>query len=272
MYFQVFVTGLALASLTALASTSAFAQPSPGAPAPTPPRGVSTSGAAPIIPFDEALQKAANDLLSKANLGDADKVVLVIDPLIDGVTGAQSVATRGMERKIVEIVNKGYPKFQIDKFSTAAIAKSPIVLIGTFTLINNAGQAGGAKDAYRICLALADLKAKKIVSKGVARARPDGIDTTPTPYFADSPVIAKDPTTEAYIKSCQGTRPGDPIEQVYADRILSGALIADAIVSYDARRYKDALELYQSAVRTPGGDQLRAAQRHLSCQLEAEAQ
>jgi outer membrane protein OmpA-like peptidoglycan-associated protein len=258
MRFKVFVAGLALTSVTASASTFAFAQSSPGAPNSTPPTAASPPPAPPIIPFDEALQKAANDLFSKANLGDADKVVLVIDPLIDGVTGAQSVATRGMERTIVEIVNKSYPKFQVDKFSTAAIAKSPIVLIGTFTLINNAGQAGGAKDAYRICLALADLKAKKIVSKGVARAKPDGIDTTPTAYFADSPVSAKDPTTDAYIKSCQGTKPGDPIEQVYADRILSGALIADAIVSYDAKRYKDALELYQNAVRTPGGDQLRA--------------
>src|ERR1051326_5015806 len=132
MYFKVLVIGLALASL---AATSAFAQPSPGAPASTPP--AAASPAPPILPFDEALQKAANDLLKKAAFGDAEKAVLVIDPLIDGVTGAQSVATRGMERKIVEIVNKSYPKFQVEKFSTSAIAKSPIVLIGTFTLINN---------------------------------------------------------------------------------------------------------------------------------------
>jgi outer membrane protein OmpA-like peptidoglycan-associated protein len=132
------------------------------------------------------------------------------------------------------------------------------VLIGTFTLINNAGQAGGPRDAYRICLALADLKSKKIVSKGVARARPEGVDATPTAYFNDSPVLAKDPATDGYIKSCQGTKPGDQIEQVYTDRIQAAALIADAIESYDSRRYADALQLYQSAVNTPGGDQLRA--------------
>ena len=116
MYFKVLVTGLALASL---AATSAFAQPSPGAPASTPP--AAAPPAPPILPFDEALQKAANDLLSKAAPGDGEKAVLVIDPLIDGVTGAQSVATRGMERKIVEIVNKSYPKFQVEKFSTSAM-------------------------------------------------------------------------------------------------------------------------------------------------------
>ena len=259
MNLQAFVKHAAVASLTVLASASAFAQ-SPPAAAPTPPASAAPPPPPPpppIIPFDQALLKAANDLLSKASV-DGDKVTLLIDPLIDGVTGAQTIATRGMERKIVELVKTDYPKFQVDKFSTGAVAKSPIVLIGTFTLINNAGQAGGAKDAYRICLALADLKAKKIVSKGVARAKPDGVDSTPTAYFADSPVLAKDAATDAYIKSCQGTKPGDPIEQVYTDRILAGALIADAIVSYDAKRYQDALELYQSAVKTPGGDQLRA--------------
>src|SRR4051794_25812296 len=129
MHFKVFVAGLALTSVTALASTFAFAQSTPGAPTSAPPTAASPPPPPPIIPFDEALQKAANDLFSKASLSDADKVVLVIDPLIDGVTGAQSVATRGMERRIIEIVNKSYPKFQIDKFSTAIIAKSPIVLI-----------------------------------------------------------------------------------------------------------------------------------------------
>jgi len=163
-----------------------------------------------------------------------------------------------MGRRIVDLVKSNYPKFQVEKFSTATIAKSPIVLIGTFTLINNAGQAGGPRDAFRICLALADLKSRKIVSKGVARAKPEGVDTSPTSYFADSPVLAKDPATDAYIKSCQGTRPGDPIEQVYTDRILAAAFINDATDAYDARNYREALELYQSAVRTPGGDQLRS--------------
>ncbi|MBS0529040.1 MAG: OmpA family protein [Proteobacteria bacterium] len=188
----------------------------------------------------------------------ADKAELVIDPLIDGVTGAQSVATQVMERRIVDLVRAKYHKFEVGKFTTATIAKSPIVLIGTFTLINNAGQAGGPRDAYRICLALADLKSKKIISKGVARAKPEGVDSTPTAYFVDSPVSAKDAAVDSYIKSCQGTKPGDPIDQVYTDRILSAALIADAIVSYDSKHYRDALELYQNAMKTPGGDQLRA--------------
>ena len=245
-------------ALTALSLARAAAQGTPPVTPASPPAPPAAAAPPPTpVPFDEALLKAANDLLSKANL-DTDKAILTIDPLIDGATGAQSVATRSMGRRIVDLVKSNYPKFQVEKFSTATIAKSPIVLIGTFTLINNAGQAGGPRDAFRICLALADLKSRKIVSKGVARAKPEGVDTSPTSYFSDSPVLAKDPATEAYIKSCQGTRPGDPIEQVYTDRILAAAFINDAIDAYDAKNYREALELYQSAVRTPGGDQLRA--------------
>jgi outer membrane protein OmpA-like peptidoglycan-associated protein len=245
-------------ALAVLSLAPAAAQTPPPATPASPPAPAAAAAPPPTpVPFDEALLKAANDLLSKANL-DTDKAILTIDPLIDGATGAQSVATRSMGRRIVDLVNSNYPKFQVEKFSTATIAKSPIVLIGTFTLINNAGQAGGPRDAFRICLALADLKSRKIVSKGVARAKPEGVDTSPTSYFADSPVLAKDPATEAYIKSCQGTRPGDPIEQVYTDRILAAAFINDATDAYDAKNYREALELYQSAVRTPGGDQLRS--------------
>ena len=114
-----------------------------------------------------------------------------------------------------------------------------------------------ARDAYRICLALADLKTKTIISKGVARALPEGIDPTPVAFFADSPVFAKDASTDAYIKSCQGTKVGDTVDQAYADRIVVASLVNDGIEAYDDGRYRDALDVYQSALKTPGGEQLR---------------
>src|SRR5262245_1097695 len=228
-------------------ATAQAQQAAPAAPPPPTP-----------VAFDAALLKAANDLLSKANLeGAPDKVTLVIDPLIDGVTGAQSSATRLEERRVIELIKSSYPRFQVARFSSETVAKSPIVLIGTFTAINNAGVAGGARDAYRICLALADLKTKTIISKGVARALPEGIDPTPTAFFADSPIFVKDASIDSYIKSCQGTKVGDTIDQAYADRILVASLVNDGIEAYDAGRYRDALDVYQSALKTPGGEQLR---------------
>ncbi|MFY9955176.1 OmpA family protein [Bradyrhizobium sp.] len=238
-----------VSGLTAQAQTAAPVPPPPAAAPPPPPTPVA---------FNDALLKAANDLFSKAKLDSApDKVILVIDPLIDGVTGAQSNATHLEEKRVVELVKSNYPRFQVARFSSESVAKSPVVLIGTFTAVNNAGAAGGARDAYRICLALADLKTKTIISKGVARALPEGIDPTPVAFFADSPVFAKDASIDAYIKSCQGTKVGDNIDQAYADRILVASLVNDGIEAYDAGRYRDALDVYQSALKTPGGDQLR---------------
>jgi outer membrane protein OmpA-like peptidoglycan-associated protein len=236
---------------TAQAQTSppAAGSPPPAAAAPPPPPTP--------VAFEAALLKAANDLFSKANLSGTDKITLVIDPLIDGVTGWQTNATRLEEKKVAELVKANYPRFQLVRFSADAVAKAPVVLIGTFTAVNNAGVAGGPKDAYRICLALADLKSKTIVSKGVARALPEGIDSTPAAFYADSPVFAKDAATDAYIKSCQGTKVGDNIDQAYADRILVASLINDGIEAYDGKRYRDALGVYQAALKTPGGEQLR---------------
>ena len=235
--------------VTAQAQTAAPVPPPPAAAPPAPPTPVA---------FDAALLKAANDLFSKAKLDSTpDKVTLVIDPLIDGVTGAQSTATHLEEKRVVDLVKSNYPRFQVARFSSETVAKAPVVLIGTFTAVNNAGVAGGAKDAYRICLALADLRTKTIISKGVARALPEGIDPTPVAFFADSPVFAKDASTDAYIKSCQGTKVGDTIDQAYADRIVVASLVNDGIEAYDAGRYRDALDVYQSALKTPGGEQLR---------------
>lgn len=250
---------LAAADVPELPTLSA---PAVGTPpqTPAPPPAASPPPPPMPVPFDEAVLRAANDLFSKASLPEraVDRVLLAIDPLVDGVTGAQSFATRSMEQRIVQLVRDKYPRFEVQPFSVSTIARFPVVLIGTFTPVNNAGQANGPRDAYRVCLALADLKERKVISKGVARSQMDGVDATPTAFFEDSPVWTKDPAIDGYVKTCQGTRPGDPIDQVYADRILAAAFVSDAIDAYDQKRYGDALELYKVASRTPGGDQLRA--------------
>lgn len=228
------------------------------APAQTPPPAATPApAAAPApIPFPEALQRAAADLFAKANL-TGERIELVIDPLIDGVSGAQSTSTRSMQQTLAEIVGKSYPRFQMQPFTTESLAREPVVLIGTFTAVNNAGDAKGARDAFRICLTLADLKSKRVVSKGVSRARPEGVDVTPTTYYRDAPIWTKDPATEAYIKVCQGTKLGDPIDPVYVERLSAGALINDGILEYEARRYREALAFYRTARSLPGGDQHR---------------
>jgi outer membrane protein OmpA-like peptidoglycan-associated protein len=247
-----------LAALPAAAQTAPAQPPAAAAPPAAPPPPAPPPAAAPPAPYEEAFQKAANDLLTKAAADvPGDKVQIVIDPLIDGVTGSQSVQTRSMERRLADLVKSKYPKFDVVAFTDDNLVKRPLILIGTFTAISAAGQATGPRDAYRICLALADLKTRTLVAKGFARARPQGINATPAPFFNDSPVWIKDDAIEAYVKSCQGTKAGDPLSPAYADRIDVAAVVAQAINAYDTKKYKEALQLYLKASTMPGGNQLR---------------
>lgn len=238
----------------AAASASPAAAPTPAAAAPTPP---------PIMPFDDAMLFAANNLFSKAELpaspsqDSAPRYPLVIDPLVDGNSGFQSVATQTMETRITDLVNTRYPAFQIEPFTTKALARGPLLFIGTFTPVDKDGKNAGPRDWYRICLALVDLRSGKIVSKGFARAQMEGVDVTPTTFFLDSPAWAPDPATQGYVKTCQGTKVGDPINSAYWDRIIAAALINDASIAYTSGRYEEALDLYKGVQRMPGGDQLR---------------
>ena len=224
------------------------------APAPTP----APSPKAPVA-FEEAVVRAANDLFTKADMeGQPAKVPLVIDPVIDGVTGVRTNATVSEEKRIVKLVGENFPRFEIAPFTAQSIAKSPLLLIGTLTALNSASETtSGPRDTYRICLTLANLATGKVISKGVGWATPKSVDLTPTPFFADSPAYVKDASTDSYIDTCHSTKVGDPINQVYADRILAASLVNEAIEAYDGKRYGDALDLYRSALRIPGGEQLR---------------
>lgn len=213
----------------------------------------------PPIPYKDAVLKAANDLFSQAQLpASQNRYVLVIDPLVDGLSGIQSKATQSMQTQIEQVAREKYPRFEVQPFSTSSVAKSPIVLVGTFTGVNKEGKPAGEREAYRICLRLVDLKSGKIIAQARVFAQPEGVDLKPTPYYQDSPTWVQDPATEAYIKTCQATKVGDPINPVYLNGIIAAALIKEATDDYNAGNYQEALDLYMSALRTTGGDQLRA--------------
>ncbi|HEV7914104.1 MAG TPA: OmpA family protein [Albitalea sp.] len=224
--------------------------PAPAAPPPPPP--------APSVPFADAVLAAATTLFANAPLPAAGRQPVVIDPLVDGVSGIESNATRAMEERLVELMKTRYTGLSLRPFSAATVRSAPWVLIGTFTPINAAGQAGGAKDAYRVCLALADLGTGKIVSKGFARAQTDGVDITPTRFYQDSPTWRLESLTDGYVRTCQGTKAGDPIHPVYLDGILASAQISEGIAAYQAGRYREALDSYRAALEMPQGEQLRA--------------
>ena len=254
-------------------SAAAGAAVQPASPPPAP---------APAQPYDKAVLSAATALFANARLPPAGtppqaRYAVVIDPLIDGMTGAQSVATQAMGVRLAKMMREQYPQYDVQAFSAANVAKGPLVLVGTLTGVNAERKSAGTREAYRICLALADLRTGKLVSKGLAFALPDGVDPTPLASFRDAPAWSEDSATEGYIKTCQGTKAGDPINPLYLDRIVAATQVAEAIDAYDAGRYQESLDLYTSASTMPAGNQFRVlngiylANWKLGRQQQAEA-
>ena len=210
-----------------------------------------------IAPFDEAVIFAAHALFSQASMhprppSEDGKRPWVIQPLTDGVSGIQSTATREIEARIAEIAGSKYPRFDLQSFSAANVRKSPLVLVGTFTPVNEQGETTGKREAYRVCLALADLNSGTIAAKVTARAYMKGVDHSPTPYFRDSPAWMKG----ALVDICQTSKPGGPIEANYLRGIVAATLIGEAATAYDHGRYREALDSYHNALRSSTGNRL----------------
>ena len=208
------------------------------------------------VPFEQAVLNAGNAVFTTAAAA-GQRQTIVIDPLVNGVTGEQSAGTKALATRLTELARQRYPSLTIQPFTASAVAGSPLVMVGTFTPVNAQNQPAGAREAYRFCLALADLRTGKTVAKSVARATPNGVDPTPTRVFADSPAWTEDASVKGYINTCQATKVGDPIPPAYLDGIVTASILNQAMEAYDGGRYREALELYGNARATPAGDQLR---------------
>jgi len=211
----------------------------------------------PIVPFDEAVAKAAHAVFSNAPPPTASAAMVVIDPLVDGMSGYQSKATQTIQEHIASIVKADFPQYSVQSISPDSLKQNPRVLVGTFTPVNAEMKTAGVREAYRFCLVMGDLSTGKVVAKSVARARLEDVDATPTAVFEDSPVWTEDPSVQAYIATCQASKVGDPIKPEYLDGLLAAALVSDAGQAYNEGHYSEALDLYKTARKTPAGDQLR---------------
>ncbi len=255
------VLGLALAVAGCNTAQTKADAPAPAREAAAPAQPAAPAAPVPpILPYEEAVQAAANNLLGKAQLpapAPGSRYTVVIDPLIDGMTGAQNKATQAMGATLVALIKEKYPQYEVLPFNATNVAKANLVLVGTFTGVNKERKTQGLREAFRICLALADMKAGKLVSKGLAFASPGNVDITPTTFFRDIPGWTEDPSLLGYIRTCQGTKAGDPIDPLYVDRILAASIVSEAIDAYNAGKYVDALALYESALRVPYGNQFR---------------
>jgi outer membrane protein OmpA-like peptidoglycan-associated protein len=211
----------------------------------------------PVMDFDDAVAGAARAVFGAAPPAGTHALDVVIDPLVDGMTGYQSKATQSIQDRIVGIVKKEFPQYTVRRLTPERLQQRPRVLIGTFTPVNAQMKPAGEREAYKFCLVLLDLETGKVIAKSVVRARPEGVDSTPTAVFGDSPVWTEDHGIQAYVAACQGSKVGDPIKQEYYEGLAAASLISEASDAYEEGRFAEALDLYMTARKSPFGEQLR---------------
>lgn len=264
----------AAAPVAAVAATAAAppvkappAAPPVSAPARAPepaaaaaPAGPDTTFVAPApIRFEDALDRAGSELLrnARAVVGSQPRVV-VIDPLIDANTGAQTASTVAMGSRLETIVKRAAPGWKVQPLTRQALAGQPLLLIGTLTPVTVERSIDKTPDAFRIWLTVIDLKTGKVVAKNLDRATIDSVNPEPLPFYRDSPSWHKDKTVLGYINSCQvNTKIGDPADPDYLRHLPAAAVINEAILAYDAGRLQQAQKLYREAAALADAGDLR---------------
>ena len=254
-------------ALLALLVVGCAAPPPSDAPAPAPapapsPKPAPAAPAAPpplvAAPFADAVARAGERLLqdAQATLGSGPRE-LVIDPLIDASTGQQTNSTVQMGAQLAGLITRRVPTWNVQPLTRGALAGRPLLLIGTLTAINTKNVKDENADAFRVCLVLIDLRTNKLVAKRVDRATLASVDAEPIALFREAPTWALDATAEAYIKSCQGSNPGDPIAPLYLQRLPAAAVINEATLAFTDNKMADAYRLYREARTLAAPDDLR---------------
>lgn len=264
--------------------TSGKAAHAPATPAPaaTPPPATAAASSAPpaaappplppLLPYDDALTRAFGELLSRSPLTTAERAAVVVDPLIDGVSRMQTRSTNEIETRFAAQLKAKHPKVELRPFTAAALADAPYLVIGTFTPINQQGKPEGERESFRFCLAMIDLKANKLVSKTAVRAQMGKIDATPLPYFQDAPIWAREAAGEGYVKSCQASKAGETADAAYVGALVHAATLNEAIRAYNAKKYREALALFERVASGGQAVQTRALMGLYLCRLRLNQQ
>jgi len=98
--------------VTALLASCAQPSKPPQVAAPTPPAPPPVHP----VPFPQAVLNAANGVFSTAPTGGQRRLV-VIDPLVNGVTGERTAATQQIQDQIIALAREKYPQFDIQPFT-----------------------------------------------------------------------------------------------------------------------------------------------------------
>jgi outer membrane protein OmpA-like peptidoglycan-associated protein len=201
------------------------------------------------VPFEQSIARAGQDLFAqaRAQLGGEARS-LVVDPLIDANTGAQTVSTAAMGTQLESIVKARQPSWSVRPLTRQSLASQPLLLIGTLTPVNVERAVDTPPDAFRVWLTLIDLRTGKVIAKQIDRATVGSVNPEPLKYYRDSPTWHKDKTVLGYINSCQiNTQIGDQADPEYLARLPAAAVVNEAILAYGEGKIPVANKLYKEA-------------------------
>ena len=255
---------LCLLSIVLLAGCAAPPPP----PLPQRPEALSTE-----VAFDAGIDFAVDDLLIQARRLPAFNVVpersfsivkkdapppprsvIAVDPAIDGNTGQQTAASKLLDSRLLERAGAKFSQFDVLPVSVPdTLGKAQFLLAGTLTPVPI---ASSARSTFRINLSLTDVKTGFVVAQAVARVGNEGVDTTPTAFFRDSPSLTKDRVVEGQIRTAQAAA-GTEADGVYLSRMPVNALLAEGSRLYEANNFAEALPFYEAAAARVEGQQLR---------------
>jgi len=217
------------------------------------------------LSFDAGVDYAIDDLLVQARRlpafsaapgilkKETPRGVITVDPAIDGNTGQQTVASKALDTRLLQRASDKFAQFDVVAVNSNVLAKAQYLLAATLTPIDPAKATSGT---FRISLSLTDIKTGFVVAQSAARVRSEGIDTTPTAFYRDSPSLTKDRVVEGQIRTAQ-TPTGGAADEIYMSRLPINALISEGSNRYEAGNYAEALRYYETAAGRPEGQQLR---------------
>lgn len=213
------------------------------------------------LPFEQAVALATDGLVAQTQKLPAflakveakvNKRGIVVDPMLDSSSGQQTNATRLLEKRVIDRMTSQSESFELLPFQSANLGRAQYLLTGTMTRTHSERP----RAPFKLNLALTEIKSGNVLAQASAFARDDGLDTSPLPYYRDSPVLVKDQVIEGYIRTT-ATLPGQRGDSFYLERIAAATLINEATTLYNQERYVEALGQYRSALAMPQGEQLR---------------
>lgn len=195
------------------------------------------------------LERAVGTVLKSTEV-EPPRRVIVVDTIIDATTGQQTRATQLAEQRVYERVSAKFPKFEVSSVRPEALARAEYVLAATMTPVKN------EKGVHRLNMSITEMRGALVIAQAAARIRDDAVDTTPTPFYRDSPALARDRVVEGQVRTSEST-PGKLADSVYLERLPTNALVNEGLAAFNRDDYERALPFYEEAAKRGDGQQLR---------------